>query len=138
MSSSMEQHTRHSPHYGPSDALSAWQPLLPSVDLAHTAAAIVTETIRFLNERFITAADHRRGTEGRYFAHKGFEARRGYVKLLFQPQDDLAAKCNMPRHRPREEGEIQKAEAHASYLGKGPEPSLKPREAARHISRSGR
>ncbi len=82
MSSSMEQYTRHYPHHEPSDALTAWQPLLPSVESAHTAAAIVTETIRLLNERFIAAADHRRGTEGQYHARKGFEARRGSLLLL--------------------------------------------------------
>ena len=63
MSSLIEQYTRHYRHHEPSDALIAWPPFLPSVELAHIAAVIVTEMIWLLNERFIAVADHRHGTE---------------------------------------------------------------------------
>lgn len=46
---SMEQFTRYHPWHEISDTLTAWQPLLPSVESGHAAAAIARETIQLLN-----------------------------------------------------------------------------------------
>lgn len=40
------------PRHEPSDAVATWQFLLPSIEPAHAPAAIVTETVRLLNEEF--------------------------------------------------------------------------------------
>lgn len=67
-----------------------------------------------------------------------FEARRGMSSCYSSHKTILPLSAICPLNNQEKKRKTQKAVTHTSCLGKGPELSLKPCEAARRISKSGR